>query len=207
MSISTISADFGTDAVEEVTVVRHHQQAEVGAAQVFFEPFRHIEVEVVGRLVEYQQVGFGDEGIGKCHALQLPAGEVFYQLVEVADFELRKDLFRFLLILPGLLVIHADKDFIQSGMSFRLHAALVLLYQLDGAVAMMEAGFEHGQFFGVLRVLLQIAYAQIAPEGDGAGVIAFLAGKDIEQRSLAGAVLGYQADALPLGHAEREILE
>ncbi|MPN06488.1 hypothetical protein SDC9_153744 [bioreactor metagenome] len=37
--------------VEEVTVVRHHQQADIVAGEMFFEPLHHFEVEVVGRLV------------------------------------------------------------------------------------------------------------------------------------------------------------
>ena len=45
---------------------------------------------------------------------------------------------------------------------------------------MMEARFEHGQLFGILRVLFQITHTQITTEGNGAIVIPFLAGKDIK---------------------------
>ena len=45
------------DAVEEVAVVRHHQQSEVGTAQIIFQPFGHIKVEVVGRLIQYKGSG------------------------------------------------------------------------------------------------------------------------------------------------------
>jgi hypothetical protein len=72
---------------------------------------------------------------------------------------------------------------------------------------MMEARFEHGQLFGILRVLFQITHTQITTEGNGAIVIPFLAGKDIEQCRLATAVLGYQSDTLSLGQAQRDIFE
>ena len=52
------------DTVEEITVVRHHQQAQVGATQVVFQPFGHVQVQMVGRLIEDQQIRFGDQGIG-----------------------------------------------------------------------------------------------------------------------------------------------
>ena len=45
-------------------------------------------VEVVGRLVQYQQIGFSDKSIGKCHTLQLPTGQVFYVLTEITYLEL-----------------------------------------------------------------------------------------------------------------------
>ena len=32
--------------------MRHHQQSEVGTAQIIFQPFGHIKVEVVGRLID-----------------------------------------------------------------------------------------------------------------------------------------------------------
>ena len=199
--------NFRANAVQKVTVVRHHQKAEIVATQIFFQPFRHIKVEVVGRFVQYQQIGFSDKGIGKRHTLQLAAGQVFHLLVEVTDLELRKDLFGFLFVLPGFLMVHTHQYFVQSGMAFRLHATLIFLNQLNGAVAMMETGFEHSQFFGILRILLQIANTQITPEGYSAGIVPFLTGKDIKQCSLTRTVLGYQADALPFGQTEGYILE
>ena len=87
--------------------MRHHQQSEVGAAQIIFQPFGHIQVEVVGRLIQYKEIGFGDKRIGKRHTFQLSTGQRLHLLIEIADFELGKNLFGFLLILPGLLMIHA----------------------------------------------------------------------------------------------------
>ena len=73
--------DFGTDTVEEVTVVRHHEQTEVCAAQVIFQPFSHIKIEMVGRLIQNQQVRLSDKGIGKrLNVLQLSTRKMLYLL-------------------------------------------------------------------------------------------------------------------------------
>ena len=50
--------DAGADAVEEVAVVCHHQDGHRRTAQHIFQPLDHFEVEVIGRLVENEQVGF-----------------------------------------------------------------------------------------------------------------------------------------------------
>ena len=119
--------DFGAYPVEEITVVRHHQQAEVVPAEIFLQPLRHIEVEVVGRLVQYQQIGFSDKGIGKCHTLQLPAGQMFYVLTEITYFKLRQNLFRLLLVLPSFFMVHTHQNFVQAGMPLRFHATFIFL--------------------------------------------------------------------------------
>ena len=49
--------DRRADAVEEVAVVGHHEDGHGGAAEGVFEPFYHLEVEVVGGFVEDEQVG------------------------------------------------------------------------------------------------------------------------------------------------------
>ena len=195
------------DAVEEVAVVRHHQQSEVGAAQIIFQPFGHIQVEVVGRLIQYKEIGFGDKRIGKRHTFQLSAGQRLHLLIEIADFELGKNLFGFLLILPGLLMVHAHQNFIQTGMPFRLHATFILLYQLYGTVAMMKTCFQHSQLFRILRVLFQIADTYITSERDCTAVIAFFSGKDIKQCGLAAAILGNKPHPLPFGQTKGYILE
>ena len=44
--------NLGANTIKEVTVVSHHQQAKVGTTQVIFQPFGHIQVQMVGRLIK-----------------------------------------------------------------------------------------------------------------------------------------------------------
>ena len=199
--------DFGTDTVEEVTVVRHHEQTQVCAAQIIFQPFSHIKIEMVGRLIQNQQVRLSDKGIGKRHALQLSTGKMLYLLIEVSYLQLGKNLLGLLLILPCFFMIHAHQDFVQTRMSFCFHAAFVLLYQFYRTVAMMETSFQNGQSFGILRVLFQISYPKVTTKRNGSTVIAFFSGNDIQQSSFTTAVFGNQSDTLPFGHTERSILK
>ena len=169
-----------TYPVEEVTVVSHHQQSQVRTPQILFQPLGHVEVKVVGRLIQNQQIGFGNQGVGQRHTLQLSARKVLYLLVEVAYLQLRKYLFGFLLIIPSFLLIHAKQEFIHTGMTFGCQASFVLLNQIHGAVAMMKAGFEHRQFFGVMRTLLQIAHAKVSTKGYLSLVVTFLTRQDTQ---------------------------
>ena len=72
---------------------------------------------------------------------------------------------------------------------------------------MIETGLQHRQVLRIIRMLFQIAHAQVAAISDFPLIIPFLSGQDIEQGGFSGTVLRYQTDALPFGHAERQILE
>ena len=79
-------------AVEEVAVVCHHEQAGSGAAQVGFQPFNHLHVEVVGRLVEDEQVGFVLQHASQCHSLHHASRQLLHLLAHVGDFQLGENL-------------------------------------------------------------------------------------------------------------------
>ena len=66
----------GGDVVEELAVVRDHQQGAVVALQPFLHPHHGIEVEVVGRLVEQQQVAGRHQRARHVQAHPPAAGEV-----------------------------------------------------------------------------------------------------------------------------------
>ena len=58
---------MGGDGVDEVAVVADEQQGAAPAHQVLLEPGDRVDVEVVGGLVEDQQVGLGDQQCGQRH--------------------------------------------------------------------------------------------------------------------------------------------
>ena len=145
--------DFRTYPVQEITVVRHHEQTQASTVQVFLQPLGHVQVEVVGRLVQNQQVRFRNQHIGQGHPLQLSAGQVSDFLGKVADFQLRENLLGPAFVIPRLLVLHPCQQIIQSGIAGGFHAPFVFLDEFHRGIAMIETCLEHGQFFGILRAL------------------------------------------------------
>ena len=73
--------------------MRHHEDGLVAARKEIFQPDDHLEVEVVGGFVEYQEVGIGNQHLRQCHTFLLSAGELVYGLLHVGDAQLRKNLF------------------------------------------------------------------------------------------------------------------
>ena len=73
--------------VEEIAVVCHHEQCLVAAREESLQPFYHLQIEVVGGLVEYEQVGFEDEHVSQCHPFLLSSAELAHGLFEVGYLE------------------------------------------------------------------------------------------------------------------------
>ena len=64
------------DVVEEIAVVGDRHDRPRVLLEEAFEPVDRFGVEVVGRLVEQQQVGVAEEESGECDAALLPAGQL-----------------------------------------------------------------------------------------------------------------------------------
>jgi hypothetical protein len=67
--------DAGAEGVEERAVVGDDDQAAGVAREVVLKPEQRLEIEVVGRLVEQQQRGLGDEQAGEMGAHDPAAGK------------------------------------------------------------------------------------------------------------------------------------
>ena len=68
--------DPAGDVVEEVPVVGHGDDGPVVFVQVTLEPGDRLGVEMVGRLVEQQQIGLGEQQAAQCDAPALAAREL-----------------------------------------------------------------------------------------------------------------------------------
>ena len=80
--------DTVAHVVEEVSIVGDEQQCDTASRKVAFEPLNHADVEVVGRLVENEQLGIVDEQLGESHTLHLPARQFAGLPAEIEDFQL-----------------------------------------------------------------------------------------------------------------------
>jgi hypothetical protein len=68
--------DRGADGVQKIAVVGDHEEAEGGILEQGFQPFDGIEVEVIGRLVEKQEVCALRQGAGQGGFAYQAAGQV-----------------------------------------------------------------------------------------------------------------------------------
>jgi hypothetical protein len=68
--------DASGDAIEQVAVVADQHQAAAVRRQALLEPGDGVDVEVVGRLIEHEQVALGHEGLGQRDSLGLPARQL-----------------------------------------------------------------------------------------------------------------------------------
>jgi hypothetical protein len=79
------------DAVEEPAVVADDDGAAGEVEQRLLERPQRVDVEVVGRLVEQQQVAAGAQQLGQVHAVALAARERAHLLLLVAPLKLNHD--------------------------------------------------------------------------------------------------------------------
>ena len=91
--------------VEEESVVGHHKDGLVAPVQIAFQPFYHFQVEMVGRLVEHQEVWLGNQHVGKCHTLLLSTAQLSHGLLQVGDVQLCEYLSRLEHLLGIALVV------------------------------------------------------------------------------------------------------
>src|SRR5204862_3761551 len=75
--------DGGADGLQEPAIVGHEDDGRVEVEQRLLEPLERLDVEVVGRLVEEQEVGLGGQGAGQRGARELAAREGPQRAVEV----------------------------------------------------------------------------------------------------------------------------
>jgi len=180
--------DFAGCVFEEVTIVGDDDAGEAGGTKGLFEPLDSFEVEMIGGLVEEEDVGLGDHGLGNGEALAPAAGE------------------------GGSVGIHADGGVRavvgESGAAERFAETLLAL--VGGHGGGFEGGFEDaadGCSLGVLGDLLDVANAGAAADGDFTGVGLDLAGEDGEQGGLPGAVGPDEADTVALVYCKGDVFE
>src|SRR5690554_7869782 len=70
-------ADAIADGIEEIAVVANHEDATFIGSEGFFERAQGLDIEVVGGLVEYQEVRVFGNDLGQAQAAKLAAREEF----------------------------------------------------------------------------------------------------------------------------------
>ena len=195
-------------AVEEVAVVRHHREGAWVLAHPGFQPHRRLQVQVVGRLVEQQQVRGRHQRLGEIEADAPAAGERPMRLGEVvlAEAEAAENL---------------------PGASFGVVAADVFVVRIEpaeGVVVAIAFGNRNGAFHPAQRPVAVEHEVEGAPgrrlhvlvqPSDAPGAwphhVAFFRQDAIprqgQQRALADAVAPHDADLVAVMHRQVEAVE
>ncbi len=200
--------------VQEVAVVRDDDHRRLAVVEHVFQPADGVDVEVVGRLVEQQDVRVGKERLHQQHA-QLPARRHFAHRAVVA--------------------LDRDADAEQQFAGTRLGGVAVVLGELRlqfggvhvvvfrrlrvgvDRVALAHAGphlgvahqhhVEHALVFVAELVLAQVGHALVLVLGDVAGGRVKRTAEDLHQRGLAGAIGADQAVAVALAELGVDVFE
>ena len=192
--------DARGDLLDEAAVVRDEQNGAGMSSHGVLEPFDRTDVEMIGRLVEQQQLRVRDERLGERRAPPPAAGQLAHAVIG-RQAELADDGCDAHVDVPAA----AGVDFALQGFDFAQRGSVVgavavsrsnsaMRCELTGHAARHEVADELGRFVGEL--LLEQAPAQTSGLLDGAVVGLLGAGDQLQRRRLAGAVAADQAHAL-----------
>ncbi len=193
--------------VEEVAVVRHHEQSLRGTLQIALEPFYHGEVEVVGRLVKHEQVGLSHQHVRQGHAFELSARKFVDGLRKIRDIEFRQDLLGAQLKVPCVAPLHFVEERGQARVALGGEALLVVADKLREFAGPLKtgvddgcSGFEHGRLF-------KDGDGGVAAHDDAALFVVLSAGENLQQGAFACAVVGDETHFLSVGNRKTDVVE
>ena len=88
--------------------MRHHEQSLVATIQISLQPLNHLQIQMVRRLIENQQVRISNQHIGEGYTLLLSTAQMSHGLLQVANFQLGENLFGLQYFLLFTLMIEAS---------------------------------------------------------------------------------------------------
>ena len=188
-------------ASEHVAIMADDEDRRGIALQIVDQPERSLEIEVVGRLVEQQEVGLGEQHGGKRHAHPPAAGERGKRprlRVEV-EAETGED--------PGRarrcrMRVDVDEPRVNVGDALRIPGGLRLLQQ--GRALGVGGQHEVDQRAGAARrLLLDTAHLHLLRDRQRAEVRLHLVRDHLEERGLAGPHCGRRSRCARLPAARR----
>ena len=206
------------DGLEQLDVVADHDEPAAVAGQEAAQPDDRVGVEVVGRLVEQQRLGVGEQDAGQLDAATLTAGQRAQRLGEhpVGQAQVAAD--------PGGVALggvpaHGGELVLEPAVAAHRLVALGVVGGLGhghlrlGELVLQDVEAAAGQHpvaggdveVAAARVLRQVA--DLADDVDLAGVRDPLPRQGGERGGLAGAVAPDQADAVTGLHAESGVAD
>ena len=201
--------------VEEVAIVGHRHDGAGKVLQELLEPVHAFGIEVVGRLVEQQHVGLGQQQPAQRHAALLAAGQVGDLRVPRRQAQrIGGDLELMLDVAAaggedGLVLGLLGGELVEVGVRLGV-GGVDLVELLLGFEHLAEALLDrlaHGLLGIELRLLRQEADAHVGHRHGFAFDVLVHAGHDLEQAGLARAVQAEHADLGAGEERQRNVLE
>ena len=197
--------DLSRHPVQQIPVMADQEQGARIAREVVLEPEARLEVEVVGRLVEQEQIGLGEQHRGQRHPHPPAAGEARERprLGFLLEAQPGQDRAR-----PRRGGVGADVG--EPGLDRRDLGRIVGALSGPQQPRALEVGIEHRlarRPLAARRLLRDRADARAAPQPHLTRIRAQLAPDQSQQRGLAAAVAADQADPVARRQADARALE
>ena len=122
--------DAVADIFQEIAVVRHHEEGGSHGGQTLLQPRDHVQVEVVGRLVEDQKIGSFEQDLCERDTSLFAAAQQRHLAFQVVKVEFAKNLSGPCFEVPAFVRVHRVVGLLQSVTfpSFG-HGALVVAHR------------------------------------------------------------------------------
>ena len=99
--------DFICHGIQKIPVMRHHNQGPTERLQLIFQPIRHLTVQMVCRLIQYEHITWSNQHGNKCKTLSLSTGKLSCLLFKVCNTKPCKHcLSRYQFIFIGMVMHH-----------------------------------------------------------------------------------------------------
>ena len=201
LQLNDVVADF----IEEIPIVRGDEKCAAKLFQVLRHPLDRVGVEMVGRLVENQQIGIGDDGATKGDPPLFAAGQRAHQPVRSGSVQMHHRRLDACLDVPR---IGGGDLLLQLGLPVRVGGQrLVLVEQLELMRRPVADRIEHGDAVGSLEPLRQITDPQAGARSDFTIISLRDAGENFKKRRLAAAVAPDHPKVIAISDCQRRRLE
>ncbi len=205
---------MGTDLIQKVAVVGDDDHRVGKAEEELFQPGDGIQIEMVGRLIEQQDIGVAEKGLSQQHPHLVPGLQFLHVFVaqRLGDAEPVEQYRRFRF---GLVTVHLGEFRLQFAGADAVGFAeiplgikgLALAHHLKQALMPHDHGIEDGVLVEGELVLAQHRNALAGADGNLPLVGLGLAGENLEKGRFPRAVGADQAIAVAGGELDVYVLE
>ena len=205
--------DAGRDMVQEHPVMGDHDHGAAKVADQALEPQDAVDVQVIGRLVQQQQIRLAHQRAGQRDALHAAAGQAADRHVS-GEPQLQQDIFHPLIEPPCIGLFHFMLQCLQSRhrvvvmtVGHRMHRGVIIDQQPGRIAETVRDRREHVPLEREVRLLRHIGDLQAVLSPDGAVVEHRLTGQGLEQAGFSGTVAPDQRNALARIQLERRMIQ